>query len=532
MNRLERVRTERWSCTLRLIRELVSAYYDDDYIIVIETLITLDSQDGLHNNVSIVDLENKLPLNRKAIRHILNRLKADGLIRSIRRISAADTGSSHINSLTTDALHAKDIGVRKDRRSNPTGKENARAWVWYIDSEYLVKVVKYKHNQIMTQLNQKSDVTAQYYKCPNPNCFNNQIQPAREWNVTDLILEQSKAMNRNNADRVFRCDRCMVLDETSGQNVSTPLVAVNANFQAKDAENELLKQKFNTQLAPLFRSLETLSTLLKEEEQLANEEEQRIEEQERLEKLASSYNFQPAIVTSSSSSGSASAAASAASQQRTSEMIVDEARGQVRLTAQSKGGGADGKGAAAPQQQASTSAASNAGIGANANLRGLKRIDHTKKSTAAPLPWDQKREDREKHQQQQYQQYGGIDLSNLHHDASSPTSRSAKAEADLAYAEQYKRDLLARTQTEVVKRESTTTTVKTEHTLANGVDKTATTTATATTADTSVTTSITSDDPIVYVQGREKTLSSLTQEDINQMTDQELEVYEYTSFDV
>ena len=328
------------------------------------------------------DLSSELHLSPKLVREILHRLRQDQIVRGVQKSEAAPK----VEELTS-----------KGRKKNYTRAPTV-TFMWFVDFDQLVNVIKFRHWDIFEKLNKKVDRSEVFYVCPTPHCENH--SPQRKRSVMDLLLDQRTAGGAT--DGIFRCEVCFTIDTLTNTKHATPLVllthqetssssssaaaaAAGGSSSAAAASSsalplgvdpsENLKNKFNKQLGVILEQLMKVDRMLQED--VAAKKEQ----------VAAGIVPGSAAAAASSSS----AAAAAASDQKGSMIDFSQANAVASHHAAAAAAAAASGGAAALQSvedMISVSLSSGPGGSEGPAAKRVKMDSVISSINRDALPWD------------------------------------------------------------------------------------------------------------------------------------------------
>lgn len=198
----------------QLLRLIVNTFYSPLHVIIVNQLLA-KHPDKLRDT----ELAQELHLAHKHVREALGELRNDGV-------------------------------VKNEQRKESTGGPAKFTGVWYVDFDYLVKVLKFRYKEALKGINTQQD-TAIKLHCTNGNCESKD----QLYDVLELL---SSCVNGE-----FLCPTCQSAMKTSDSTISQTRL------------EEDLKQKFNKQILPIVQLMQEIEHTIKDERQRQLEDAKR-----------------------------------------------------------------------------------------------------------------------------------------------------------------------------------------------------------------------------------------------------------------
>jgi len=230
----------------RLVELIVQAFYEPKYFIVADNLLK-DLDDG-NQGTEDEDLSKRLKLPLKDVRRLVGKLKIDGIIHE---------------KITKEKLNDEDVDASIDySRLLPSAQRQMKyktrkkhKCVWYYDFRHLVKVVRFRKQQMEEQLNRSQEQPSEY-KCPNPDCD-------RKGKVYGVDVTYTRA-----PDGLFRCpeESCREMTNRDGQ-ILGKLLVVTEDSKIKDEQRlKELQIRFNLKMRPITDAMTLVEKHLERQE--------------------------------------------------------------------------------------------------------------------------------------------------------------------------------------------------------------------------------------------------------------------------
>jgi transcription initiation factor IIE alpha subunit len=187
------------------------------------------------------ELSAALHLSPKLVREILHRLRMHQLVRGMQK---------------SDSLVPKPDELTSRGRRKGFVRAPPVVFTWHVDFEHVVKVIQFRHSSIIAQLNPKGQRSSTaLFACPTPTCHNHR-----------RVLDFLKGDVEPDAQGQFRCTLCFTKDPLTGATQPTALQLV-----AQEADPlEDKKKRFNAQLKPIQDQLKIVVDLLEKERREGN----------------------------------------------------------------------------------------------------------------------------------------------------------------------------------------------------------------------------------------------------------------------